>query len=259
MPAETTTLYLAFDDTDTKESPIGTGRLMRMFCEKLPEIAAGSGVGITLRGVIRHQMPRLADIPFTSNNSSACAVLDCSPVVQHVEDDLLDALFEAATAHIMEHFVEGSDPGVALAPASAVGADLVAYGISATGERKSQQEAMRAMGSLRLAGLGGTNDGIIGASAAMGLTKHGWCGRFIEYGELRQLTPPLTVGDVARAGIRVLSVDRDPLVPQPGDRLTDGSWLRPSLLGGEPVLQVLRDGNGWRTAHTKRPKGAAAV
>ena len=48
---------------------MGTGRLVRELCYRLPE-------AYTLVGIVRHQLPRLDDIPYTSNNSSACAIID---------------------------------------------------------------------------------------------------------------------------------------------------------------------------------------
>lgn len=232
-------IYCGFDDTDILGHTMGTGRLVREFCYRLPE-------GCRTVGVLRHQLPKLPDIPFTSNNSSACAIID-------VDDaSMIDALRDLAVAWLAEKYVEGSDPGLCVAFENQVPDGLVNYSLEATGRRKTQAEAMEATRGLTLLGLGGTNDGVIGASAAVGLTRHGWCGRFIEYGRLRDLTEPLRVGDLTNIGIRVVSVDRDPAVPLPDDIMADGAWIRPSLFAGGPVLQVVSEGRGaWRTAHGK--------
>jgi hypothetical protein len=151
--------------------------------------------------------------------------------------------------------VEGSDPGVCVCAADSVRQELVSFSLEATGRVMTQARATKAVGAAELAGLGGTNDGIIGAAAAVGLTRYGWCGRFIEYGTLRELRDPLTVGDLAHAGIMAVSVDRDPAVPLPEDRLTSQGWIRPSMWNGRPVLQVVCESPGvWRTAHHKRGK-----
>jgi len=239
-------VYLGFDDTDVLGAEMGTGRLVRTFLGTLsPEYAA--------RGVLRHQHPRLEDIPYTSNNSSACAVIECP-------DGALDALTAMAAAYLVENASPGSDPGLCVLPEDAVDGDLIAFALRATGRRVTQAEAMGAMpGGFKdaLSGHGGTNDGIIGAAAAVGLTRHGWCGRFIEYGGLRALGEGARVEELSRCGVRVVSVDRDPAAPLPEDVVYSGGWLRPSLLAGQPVLQVVADGPGvWRTAHSKRPKGA---
>lgn len=228
--------YLAFDDTDTRDSAVGTGRLMRRFCRALSD-------EYHLKGVLRHQLPRLPEIPFTSNNSSACALIEIRA------QEALNELAARATDFLLAHSVPGSDPGLCAGLAAEVDDDLVRFGVTATGERMSQADAMKAVNGFVLRGLGGTNDGIIGAAAAVGLSRYGWCGRFIELGRMRELRDPLRVADLQAAGIRVLSVDRDPTVPLPMDRVITDNWVRPSLWAGEPVLQVMRLEDAWRAAH----------
>ena len=236
-------IYIGFDDTDDKDAPMGTGRLVRNFIYELPE-------EYRTIGVVRHQLPRLENIPYTSNNSSACAIIEMQ------DGGSIDALEKLAADHLLAHCAPGSDPGLCVVPEDAVPSEVVEFGQAATGTVMTQQNAMDVARSMRLHGLGGTNDGIIGACAAVGLTKFGWCGRFIEYGRLRSLGAELRVRDLTDAGIQVLSVDRDPLIPLPSDRLEDARWIRPSLWAGHPVLQVRSTGTGtWTTAHGKRGKG----
>ncbi|BDQ33552.1 hypothetical protein [Pseudodesulfovibrio portus] len=235
-------IFLGFDDTDDHDSAMGTGRLVREFGCQLPE-------GYTLAGIVRHQLPRLEEIPFTSNNSSACAIIDmdddCSP----------DMLRDLAVKHLEAHCAPGSDPGLCLAAEADVVPAMVEFGQKATGHRLTQKEAMETARSIQLYGLGGTNDGIIGALAAVGLTRLGWCGRFIEFGRLRDLPADMHVHDLNDIGVSVVSVDRDPLVPLPGDVVTNAVWIRPSLWDGKPVLQVRNVEHGvWAPAHSKRGK-----
>ena len=99
---------------------------------------------------------------------------------------------------------------------------------------------------------------LLGAAAAIGLTRHGWCGRFIELGDMRSLPNTVTVADLLARGIQVASVDRDPLTPLPGHTVATGGWLRPSLMAGQAVLQVRADGDGrWVAALGKRRDKAA--
>ena len=237
--------YLGFDDTDTKTSAKGTGRCIRDFC-------AGLSDAYRLRCVLRHQLPKLPEIPFTSNNSSACAVIE-------VDDPALGRpLFDAAAAYLAANTPEGSDPGVCLAAPESVPDELVAFALSCNGGKVTQAEAMTAASSVLLAGVGGTNDGLIGAAAAVGLTRHGWCGRFIELGDMRRLPATVAVSELWRLGIEVVSVDRDPLTPLGGHTVSTGGWLRPSLWAGRPVLQVHADGDGrWVAALGKRKDKAA--
>ena len=117
---------------------------------------------------------------------------------------------------------------------------------------------MAAASGAHLAGVGGSNDGIIGAAAAVGLTRHGWCGRFIELGAMRALPAEVTVSALSGAGIQVVSVDRDPMVPLGPDTVRTGGWLRPSRWAGQPVLQVRADGPGrWIAALDKQAPRAA--
>lgn len=246
MRADTSPIvYLGFDDTDTKNSPKGTGRTIRDFCD-------GLGPEYRLLAVLRHQLPRLAEIPYTSNNSSACAVLELAT------PDLARPLFDAAANFLAREAPEGSDPGVCLADREAVGQRLVDFALSCNAAKVEQAAAMTAAADVLLAGVGGTCDGIIGAAAAVGLTRHGWCGRFIELGGMRALPDVVSVAALEALGIQVVSVDRDPLVPLSADSVRTDGWLRPSLWGGQPVLQVRAESAGqWTTALVKRPHTAA--
>lgn len=235
-------IYIGFDDTDVQGAPMGTGRLARMFASLLPE-------GCTLTGVVRQQLLKEPGIPYTSNNSSACLLVEAEDAAA------LPVLVERATAHLLEFSSDGSDPGLCVAHEGALPDGLAEFAMRCTGRPVSQADAMRAAAGLHLEGLGGTNDGIIGAAAAVGLTSQGWCGRFIEYGRMRSLVDPLTVADLNACGIRVLSVDRDATVPLSGDHVVTAGWLRPSLWGGAPVLQVRVSGRGeWTAVHGKRKK-----
>lgn len=237
-------ILLGFDDTDDADADFGTGRVVRDFCGLVGDRAE-------VVGIIRHQLPRLAGIPYTSHNSSACVLLEAPG------RESLPGLVELAAAHLQRVAAPGADPGLCCAAAEDVPAALVEFGLACNGRKVSQAEALRAAAGFTLLGLGGTNDGIIGAAAAVGLTRHGWSGRWIIRGNMRSLPDPVSVAELAAEGIRTVSVDRDALAPLPGD-LVAGAWIRPSLLAGEPVLQVLADGPGrWRTAHDKRPKAHA--
>ena len=61
-------VYIGFDDTDTVDSEMGTGKLVRRFEALLPE-------GCSLWGVVRQQLLVDDRIPYTSHNSAACGVV----------------------------------------------------------------------------------------------------------------------------------------------------------------------------------------
>ena len=112
---------------------------------------------------------------------------------------------------------------------------------------------MRVASTIHLSGHGGTNDGIIGAAAAVGLTAAGWHGRFIEFGRLRELPDFMTVNQLEVLGILVISLDRNASLPKPDEIVITNSWVRPRLLGQKPVLPVTSIGKGiWQNIGKKR-------
>lgn len=233
-------MYVGFDDTDVAGADRGTGKLARWFGEKLPH-------GTKLFGTVRQQLPVLEGIPYTSQNSAACLIID------NVDPDGMEELINLAAAHIHDHFIDGSDPGLCLvSEGSEAETNLCNFGRMASSRIVTQKEAMDAARTIHLSGHGGTNDGIIGAAAGVGLTLSGWSGRFIEFGGLRNFNTMVSVRDLEDHGIRVLSVDRNAMVPALDDIVDTRDWLRPRLWGGSAVLPVETSGPGaWRSTAGK--------
>lgn len=234
-------VYIGFDDTDVVNSDYGTGKVARRFEKALPE-------GCKIWGVVRQQLLVDPAIPYTSHNSSACVVVDCQ------DASYVDALKNAAISHIAAQSLRGSDPGLCVAgeddPALR---ELENFGMRCTARVVTQQDAIKAAGSVHLSGHGGTNDGIIGAAAAVGLTASGWSGRFIEYAGLRDFPNQVTVSELMQKNIRVISLDRDACRPAPEDMVNTKGWLRPRLWGKEAVLPVKpADKNLWESLGEKR-------
>jgi hypothetical protein len=236
-------IYIGFDDTDTAGSDRGTGKLARWFENELPEECR-------LWGVVRQQLLLDPSIPYTTHNSSACAIVECSNV------PLMDDLISRAVHHIERHFIPGSDPGLCVASeGNPALSELIHFGRACTSRVVTQKEALQAAMGSHLSGHGGSNDGIIGAAAGVGLTAHGWGGRFIEFGRLRDFAERVLVSDLERFGIAVVSTDRDAQVPAPQDVVDTKGWLRPRLWGGKPGLPVTSKGkNLWETLGEKKRK-----
>jgi hypothetical protein len=234
-------VYVGFDDTDTATADRGTGKLARWFERELPE-------GCRLWGVVRQQLLLDDAIPYTSHNSSACAVLECPEQVS------LDLVTARAAAHIERHFIAGSDPGLCVVrERHPILPALIVFGLQCAKRIVTQGQALTAADG-HLSGLGGTNDGIIGAAAAVGLTAYGWSGRFIEFGGLRKFPDSVSVEALNRAGIRVVSIDRDAYVLLPEDVVETNGWLRPRLWAGQAVLPVTPGEPGrWASLGGKRP------
>jgi hypothetical protein len=240
-------VYLGFDDTDTADSPIGTGKLVRWFQGAMPE-------GCRCLGVVRQQLLVSDQIAYTSHNSSACLIAELPA------PDLLSAVIERAAAHLKQHSMDGSDPGLCAATEmDAATQALVDFGYLCTRAVVSQRQALEAAHGVHLSGHGGTHDGIIGAAAAVGLTLSGWSGRFIEMGNLRALPGEVLVSELYQTGVHVVAMERDALVPAPNDTVVTNGWLRPRLLGHRPVLLVGSQGEGrWHTLYGKRDKSKQA-
>ena len=161
---------------------VGTGKLARWFEKALPE-------GCRLWGVVRQQLLVDPGIPYTSHNSSACAVVECA------DPSCLKSLLEGAIKHIETYALPGSDPGLCVVSDNdRCLPDLTHFGLACTNRIVTQRDALKAVNGAHLSGHGGTNDGIIGAAAAVGLTAYGWSGRFIEFGGLRGFPPTISVG-----------------------------------------------------------------
>ena len=206
-------LYVAFDDTDTIDADRGTGKVGRWFEDELPD-------GCRLWAVVRQQLLVHPDVPFTSHNSAAVCVVDVvdpaltARVAVAGDGPLPGAVRPRASCSACSrsapsgtsrrNWMDGSDPGLCVAwdGCRAMPA-LVAFGKRAAVEVVTQEEARAAAAGAHLSGHGGTEDGIIGAAAGVGLTADGWNGRLIEYrsvfGHLRDVPEPV-VGRRPRRG-----------------------------------------------------------
>jgi hypothetical protein len=234
-------IYIGFDDTDTYDAGRGTGKLARFFESRLPE-------GCSMWGVVREQLLIHEKIPYTSHNSAACVIVDLA------DSSLFDPLVLTAAEHIESLSFKGSDPGLCIARQDDPSLhQLVTFGQRCTRVIVTQREALQAASNVHLSAHGGTNDGIIGAAAAVGLTVYGWAGRFIEFGGLRHVPDVVRVSDLERMNILVVSIDRNAKVPAPEDLVYTKYWLRPLLLAGRAVLIVRPKDNGaWESLGEKR-------
>lgn len=221
------TVFIGLDDTDNLESR-GTGRLAR-------EIAADLSANYPVVGVTRHQLLVDPRVPYTSHNSSAAITLDVDGQV-----DLPD-LFERVRHLMLADFQPGSDPGLCVA--REVPAEVQGFGVRAQQEVVGQAEArqLAAAHRLLLAGLGGSEDGVIGALAAVGLSSTGEDGRYLLVGRTRDLSGLQPVEAVLASGVAaVCTPDGRPV--ETGLVLADK--LRPAQRGGRPVQFV-----DWQVDH----------
>ncbi len=233
-------LYVGFDDTDTLDCGRGTGKLARWFTDVLPEECSSWGV-------VRQQLFHSDEIPMTSHNSSLTVVLDVP------DGSYTKRIISLAAQHIKNFFEEGSDPGLCVIEGgSAILEQLADFGERCTCEKVSMDDAYKAVGVAHLSGHGGTNLGVIGAAAGVGLTYRGDSGRFVEYLDTRYLPDLTSVQSLSDRGIKVMSVNRHAEIPKPCDKVFNHGSLRPRLLFGRIVVPVISSGPGmWKTINEK--------
>ena len=233
-------IYVGIDDTDIAGSP-GTNQLARVIVGRLGAVARGTIV-------CRHQLFFDPRVPYTSGNGSASIQLPRGADIPRGE------LIARIRDLMRDWYVEGSDPGLAVT--DAVSPEMTAFAAHAKTEIATQAEAraIAAGSGCHLEGLGGTNQGIIGALAAVALAAGGEDGRVVHRDgwpwpdDLRGVQPV--------AAIRARNVEIRPSagVLADGDSIDLGKHLRPNWRGGCVVLFVDppdQSGAPWRAQRIK--------
>ncbi len=224
-------IYIGVDDTDNKTSR-GTGRLARAIAGVLSEQHK-------VWGVTRHQLLVDSRVPYTSHNSSNCVHLLADGDVD------LETLADQVQAIMLGDFQDGSDPGLCIA--RTVTPEMVDFGYRAKAEllQQSQARDIAARSGCVLRGLGGTQDGVIGALAAVSLASTGEDGRFVLVGHSRDISGLQPIGAVIECGIaRVQTTEGEIL----REGMVESTKLRPALRGKEAVLIVKQSDDkesGW--------------
>lgn len=220
-------IIVGIDDTDIIDSP-GTNQLARAILKKIGPAARDAII-------CRHQLFFDSRVPYTSKNGSASIQLP------HVDAGELSSLGETIRGVMMDWYIEGSDPGLCMA--TEVTEEMKRYGLRCKDRVITQQEArdMAESSGCTLEGLGGTNQGIVGALAGVGLVATGEDGRVVH---LMSWTYPddafsglQSIEAITARGvheIRNLKSD-EPVNEGPVDI---GKHLRPNWRGGRIVLYV---------------------
>jgi|GEM_PF-361858 len=247
-------IYVGIDDTDSLESR-GTNKLAKSIAQSLADRFA-------CRMIVRHQLLVDERVPFTSHNGAASMVFEPRRAGTLAEYELT-ALFEELKQLMLADFIPGSDPGLCLT--TTVRSEVSDWGRRCQHEIVTQ-DAARALATrcgVRLEGLGGTQGGIIGALAAIGLASTGHDGRLIRWNDQPDdLSGPTPVATLISRAIEVRQVEsecmtdgltglaltsRENAVSElPGEVVTSGcvdvgKHARPSLRCGRAVLFVVRN------------------
>ncbi len=216
-------IYLGIDDTDTLETP-GTNSLAREIVERL----AGQ---LRCVSIVRHQLFFDPRVPYTSKNGSA------SIRFERLEPLPLSQVITAVRHIMQEWFVEGSDPG--LVACEQVPPAVTAYALRCKSELVEQREsrALAAAHGIHLEGLGGTEGGVIGALAAVGLIVTENDGRVVRWQAWPDdLSGPTPVEVLTKRRVLVRRIDDRTTIS--AGHVDVGKKLRPNLVERRCVLWV---------------------
>ena len=219
-------IYVGVDDTDIVGSP-GTNQLARSILVQLGAAADGAMI-------CRHQLFFDRRVPYTSKNGSASIALPRAAPAD------LAGLIDRVRDVMRGWFVDGSDPGLCAAPAASEA--VQAFGRRCQHEVVTQEEARTLAAGLgiHLEGLGGTEQGVIGALAAVGLAATGEDGRVVQLAAWPY--PDEFAGPQDAAAIHAHGVDEirrtDTGALVSAGLIDIGKRLRPNIRHGRIVLFV---------------------
>jgi hypothetical protein len=234
-------IYVGLDDTDTLDDP-GTNQLARHLVRELADRYNG-------RIVIRHQLLEDPRVPCTKKNGCASLLFEpvgwAPPTTGRTADErwavpTLPEFIDTLRDIIIPWCPAGSDPGLCVT--ETVPPAVIAWGLRCKRELVTQLEARQiaADHDIHLEGLGGTEDGVIGALAAVGLMATKNDGRVVHFGlggeDWYDVTGCLTVEEVLARGVQeVRTMDGASLTSGTVDI---GKRLRPNYRQGKVVLYV---------------------
>ena len=232
------TLYVGIDDTDTLDTP-GTNQLARHLVRELAPDLRG-------RIILRHQLLEDPRVPCTKKNG--CASIEFQQIAPRSIPDVAGRLRDL----ILDWIPPRSDPGLAIA--EAVPAAIADWGRRAKRELLTQREAheLAASHHIHLEGLAGTQDGIIGALAAIGLMSTKSDGRVVylasntnDFRESDQLdaSGPLSVETILSRGIDAV-IDHETGEPIRHGTIEVAKKLRPNYRAGRILLYAARRPDG---------------
>jgi hypothetical protein len=220
-------IFVGIDDTDIVGSP-GTNQLARLILKRIGESARDAII-------CRHQLFFDPRVPYTSKNGSA------SIQMPNVGPATIPALTDTIRKVMLEWYIEGSDPGLCVAAGASE--EMREFSLRCKNSIITQEEAraVAARAGCHLEGLGGTEQGIIGALAAIGLVVGGEDGRVVHLSRWPYPEDGFsglhTIEEICSRGVsevRQAATER-PVTIGPVDV---GKHLRPNWRGGQIILYV---------------------
>lgn len=232
-------IYLGIDDTDMPDTP-GTNYLARHLVSHL----APSWRGIL---ITRHQLLVDPRVPCTRKNGCVAVTLE-GPC----DSDSLRQLTVEVAGVMHDWCPVGSDPGLCLV-AGEVSEEITAFGRRCQQELVTQGDARGLAAGLGvlLQGVSGTQDGVIGALAAVGLVNTNDDGRVIFNGHAKSdhfsVSGVQEVATLDHYGVQEVRLV-DTSEPVSAGLIDLGKRLRPVLRQGRVVLYVSpseQEGSDW--------------
>jgi hypothetical protein len=220
-------IFVGIDDTDILGSP-GTNQLARLILRRIGDSARDSVI-------CRHQLFFDPRVPYTSKNGSASIQLS------HATPSDIPQLTETIREVMRGWYIQGSDPGLCIATCASE--EMTEFSLRCQRDIVTQDEArsIASRAGCHLEGLGGTEQGIIGALAAIGLVVGGDDGRIVHLSSWPYpddgFSGPREVDEILSRGvdeIRQVGTQK-PVTLGPVDI---GKHLRPNRRGGHIVLYV---------------------
>ncbi len=237
-------ILLGIDDTDVIGSR-GTGFLSRQLASELEGNRLGTIISIT-----RHQLLIHPDIPYTSQNSSACLMIKSNKV---------EEIRNYATKYLKKNCQEGSDAGLCILPNEIILDDITNFGYAAKERVLEIKDAydLAERNGIYLEGFLGNKQGVIGALAAVGLRISGNDGRYIwlkGVKELRELKAGVFLAADLKELLSLNSIGTfDDIQAKDDDRIQGTDWIRPVLKDNKTFLIVEKTKNNddyeWKVAN----------
>lgn len=233
--------YVGIDDTDVIDYP-GTNQLARHIVQLVADRFEG-------RLILRHQLLEDPRVPCTRKNGCVSLRFILGP------GESQQSLIECLRPMILAWAPPGSDPGLCVT--QHVPAEVVSWGLRCQRELVRQADArqLAAEHGLHLEGLGGTQDGVIGALAAVGLGATANDGRVVHFGRPHEQRCELTGAHSAEAllaqGVEEIRC-LESQTPVTAGTIDLGKRLRPNYRQARVVQFVSPTGpNRWEAVRVK--------
>ena len=217
-------IFVGIDDTDVLGAP-GTNQLAKRLVIQLID-------RYQCHLILRHQLLVDDRVPYTSKNSSATLILTARVGTR----DDLNALFDQMAEFITQFAADGSDPGLCLGTTVPQFVSDFGYDCKSKLSNRDQAHDVADAAGLRLAGLGGTQDGVIGAVAAIGLAATGNDGRVVMIEGRDDLSGICSITELAQRDVEVRCHATNRVVRR--GQIDVGKHLRPNIRGGKLVQFV---------------------